>query len=1003
MRYYLHFFIVIVVAAIANADAEQSRSTSSASSSTSRPTTSSSNKRSSSKRSRLPPVGSISSTSASTTSTTEQDFQNVQSRRQKTSRRREPPSRQKNKGTGKSFAIDYPAEEARPTDRILDNDEGQFSSPFNFYDEADADYSDGEGGFEDKVRPRNSRDDSDDSDGEEYGKGSEKGALYDAYNLLHTLAQDFRKPFDAPAVVVVGHQSSGKSALIEALMGFQFNQVGGGTKTRRPIALRMQYNPRCSEPNCFLQGDDGTERPKSLAEIQEYINDENTRLERDPVRSFDSREINVRMEYKYCPNMILIDTPGLIAAPRVPKGRNGAGAPNMQQRALQKSAREAERLVVEKMRCQDYIILCVEDTMDWKHGATREVVQKADPDLSRTVIVNTKLDTKVPQFGTPKDLVEFLQAGIIEKISPHKLGGPFFTTVPSGRVGRPLGLLSDEEFDEYEYDFDNDDDFVNACMENEESDRSVVWEKLKKLKRLRSATANEDSDILPANALVPRIGISRLRGFLERRVDDCYRRNVAKIVPLLQAEHATAAKRLEACDKELEALSVERLKAGADVFCDEFCTALKDAIQGSVIAPSSVYGENAEQERLASGSFAEIQGSPLAVSDRTWDRLVENEVGNSNHRLYGGAQYHRTMREFNLAAKCLRLPAITEDEIANAAGVGDVHDGVNFLRAACVIALEKAQTSFDPLLESLKIRMCHVLGKVSSISEYILIQKKDRSIQHYSYFENTRYGNNGQNKDNASDITQNPQFRQLVRTIYEKFVLKCSDSTMMRCRDDLYAQTKFVAWDLHERGSGAIRRSLPDHTDMVAVYQVAVQATKNIQSKEKDKDKSDRSSEKGTQSTTENASSSALTVIPDKDQNDERDYYNLLQVIEEAAMSRDANRTNLVVGGLVQHIIAQWRETFARSVTTKFNCYFMLPFVDEFHMFLRQELQRVYEGEGENLCEVFDLSAARRILQQRHDELINECMANKRLQEKFDLVSKMMRMEQESTSSRSKL
>jgi hypothetical protein len=31
--------------------------------------------------------------------------------------------------------------------------------------------------------------------------------------------------------------------LIEALMGFQFNQVGGGTKTRRPMALRMQYNP----------------------------------------------------------------------------------------------------------------------------------------------------------------------------------------------------------------------------------------------------------------------------------------------------------------------------------------------------------------------------------------------------------------------------------------------------------------------------------------------------------------------------------------------------------------------------------------------------------------------------------------------------------------------------------------------------------------------------------------------------------------------------------------
>ena len=49
--------------------------------------------------------------------------------------------------------------------------------------------------------------------------------LYEAYNSLHSLAQDFKKPFDSPAVIVVGHQTSGKSALIEALMGFQFNQV----------------------------------------------------------------------------------------------------------------------------------------------------------------------------------------------------------------------------------------------------------------------------------------------------------------------------------------------------------------------------------------------------------------------------------------------------------------------------------------------------------------------------------------------------------------------------------------------------------------------------------------------------------------------------------------------------------------------------------------------------------------------------------------------------------
>ena len=37
--------------------------------------------------------------------------------------------------------------------------------------------------------------------------------LYEAYNDLHSLAQDFEKPFDAPAILVVGHQTDGKSGL----------------------------------------------------------------------------------------------------------------------------------------------------------------------------------------------------------------------------------------------------------------------------------------------------------------------------------------------------------------------------------------------------------------------------------------------------------------------------------------------------------------------------------------------------------------------------------------------------------------------------------------------------------------------------------------------------------------------------------------------------------------------------------------------------------------------
>ena len=67
--------------------------------------------------------------------------------------------------------------------------------------------------------------------------------------------------------------------------------------------------------------------------------------------------------------MIVIDTPGLLHAPK------GARL-SPQQRALAQASSEAEALVLEKMKVQDYIILCVEDTTDWKHSTTRNIVQR---------------------------------------------------------------------------------------------------------------------------------------------------------------------------------------------------------------------------------------------------------------------------------------------------------------------------------------------------------------------------------------------------------------------------------------------------------------------------------------------------------------------------------------------------------------------------------------------------------------------------------------------------
>lgn len=133
----------------------------------------------------------------------------------------------------------------------------------------------------------------------------EQWRLYEAYNELHGLAQELKTPFDAPAVLVVGHQTDGKSALVEALMGFQFNHVGGGTKTRRPITLHMKYDPQCELPVCHLvpEEDNIASAPapqkKSLHEIQ-------VNIITPPLLPFFCFDANAPMRQCLCHKLLLL-------------------------------------------------------------------------------------------------------------------------------------------------------------------------------------------------------------------------------------------------------------------------------------------------------------------------------------------------------------------------------------------------------------------------------------------------------------------------------------------------------------------------------------------------------------------------------------------------------------------------------------------------------------------------------------------------------------------------
>ncbi|VAI15060.1 unnamed protein product [Triticum turgidum subsp. durum] len=512
---------------------------------------------------------------------------------------------------------------------------------------------------------------------------SARGLLYEAYNELQRLAAELGgAAVPVPAVVVVGHQTDGKSALVEALMGFQFNHVGGGTKTRRPIALHLRFNPRCHSPNCRLLAGSGegdaeddagaADRSMLLADIQAYIEAENKRLENDPSQ-FSAKEIIIRIEYKHCPNLTIIDTPGLILA-----------APGRKNRVLQSQACAVEALVHAKIHHKETIILCLEDCSDWSNATTRRVVMQVDPDLVRTVLVSTKLDTKIPQFARASDVEVFLHPPTCV-LDGSLLGDfPFFTSVPSGRVGSC-----------HEAVFRSNEEFKKAISLRELDDVTSLEDKLG-----RSLTREEKN----------RIGVSNLRLFLEELLQNRYIESVPSIIPLLEKEHRAASRKLRKVTQEISDLDEAKLKEKARLFHDSFLTKLSLLLKGMVVAPPDKFGETSVNERINGGTFTGSENF----------QLPNKMMPNAGMRLYGGAQYHRAMAEFRLVVGSIKCPLITREEIVNACGVEDIHDGTNYSRTACVIAVAKARDTFEPFLHQLSFRLLYILKRLSPISVFLL-------------------------------------------------------------------------------------------------------------------------------------------------------------------------------------------------------------------------------------------------------------------------------------------
>ncbi|KAI4131375.1 MAG: hypothetical protein LQ338_001260 [Usnochroma carphineum] len=230
-----------------------------------------------------------------------------------------------------------------------------------------------------------------------------------------------QNPIDLPQIAVVGSQSSGKSSVLENIVGRDFLPRGTGIVTRRPLILqlinRSAPNPHQNQVNGVNGDMKTTDKESNVEEWGEFLHipgqkfHDFNKIREEIVKETESKTgrnagispapINLRI---YSPNVLtltLVDLPGLT---KVPVGD--------QPRDIE---RQIKDMVLKQIQKPNAIILAVTAAnTDLANSDGLKLAREVDPEGQRTIGVLTKVD--LMDEGT--DVVDILAGRII----PLRLG-----------------------------------------------------------------------------------------------------------------------------------------------------------------------------------------------------------------------------------------------------------------------------------------------------------------------------------------------------------------------------------------------------------------------------------------------------------------------------------------------------------------------------------------------------------------------------------------------------
>ncbi|EEP76595.1 DNM1 protein [Uncinocarpus reesii 1704] len=263
--------------------------------------------------------------------------------------------------------------------------------------------------------------------------------------VFNTIGND---SLDLPQIVVVGSQSSGKSSVLENIVGRDFLPRGSGIVTRRPLILQLINIP--SDRNDTSENDEVNiphtaasvagqgewaefhhqpgKKYEDFSQVKHEIENETARIAGNN-KGINRQPINLKIFSPHVLNLTLVDLPGLT---KVPIGDQPSD--------IEKQTRN---LISEYIAKPNSIILAVSPAnVDLVNSEALKLARHVDPVGKRTIGVLTKLD--LMDHGT--NAMDILTG----RVYPLKLGfiGVVNRSQQDIQSGKPLAdaLSAEAEF-----------------------------------------------------------------------------------------------------------------------------------------------------------------------------------------------------------------------------------------------------------------------------------------------------------------------------------------------------------------------------------------------------------------------------------------------------------------------------------------------------------------------------------------------------------------------------